>query len=126
MEYLGAWGTLIHEKKLRSKISCQTPFNPLPHGVLATFSPTAGGLMGPPKKDVISREKTILMTSLQTHRTSAVSSPGTSLHLSSPSPPAPFRGHCVHYQGTTSQLSRQLFEREKNLYKNHSVLYHAL
>ena len=26
LEYLGAWGTLIHEKKLRSKISCQTPF----------------------------------------------------------------------------------------------------
>ncbi len=26
MEHLGAWGTLIHEKKLRSKISCQTPF----------------------------------------------------------------------------------------------------
>ena len=26
MEYLGAWGTLIHEKKLKSKISCQTPF----------------------------------------------------------------------------------------------------
>jgi hypothetical protein len=26
MEYLGAWGTLIHDKKLRSKISCQTPF----------------------------------------------------------------------------------------------------
>ncbi len=26
MEYLGAWGTLIYEKKLRSKISCQTPF----------------------------------------------------------------------------------------------------
>ncbi len=26
MEYLGAWGTLIHEKKLRSKISCPTPF----------------------------------------------------------------------------------------------------
>ncbi len=26
MEYLRAWGTLIHEKKLRSKISCQTPF----------------------------------------------------------------------------------------------------
>ena len=23
---MGAWGTLIHEKKLRSKISCQTPF----------------------------------------------------------------------------------------------------
>ncbi len=26
MEYLGAWGTLIHEKNLTSKISCQTPF----------------------------------------------------------------------------------------------------
>jgi hypothetical protein len=25
--------------------------NPLPHGVIATFSPTAGGLMGPPKKE---------------------------------------------------------------------------
>ncbi len=25
-EYLGAWGTLIHEKNLKSKISCQTPF----------------------------------------------------------------------------------------------------
>jgi hypothetical protein len=27
MEYLWAWGTLIHEKNLSSKISCQTPFN---------------------------------------------------------------------------------------------------
>jgi hypothetical protein len=26
MKYLGAWGTLIHEKNLKSKISCQTPF----------------------------------------------------------------------------------------------------
>ncbi len=26
MEYLWAWGTLIHEKNLSSKISCQTPF----------------------------------------------------------------------------------------------------
>ncbi len=26
MEYLGAWGTLIHEKNLKSEISCQTPF----------------------------------------------------------------------------------------------------
>ncbi len=26
MEYLWAWGTLIHEKNLKSKISCQTPF----------------------------------------------------------------------------------------------------
>ncbi len=25
-EYLGAWGTLIHEKNLKPKISCQTPF----------------------------------------------------------------------------------------------------
>jgi hypothetical protein len=29
MDYSGARGTLIHEKKLRSKISCQTPFNKL-------------------------------------------------------------------------------------------------
>jgi hypothetical protein len=28
MDYSGAQGTLIHEKKLRPKISCQTPFNP--------------------------------------------------------------------------------------------------
>ncbi len=27
MEYSGAQGTLIHEKKLKSKISCQTTFN---------------------------------------------------------------------------------------------------
>ncbi len=27
MEYSGARGTLIHDKKLKSKISCQTPFN---------------------------------------------------------------------------------------------------
>jgi hypothetical protein len=26
MEYLGAWGTPIHDKNLKSKISCQTPF----------------------------------------------------------------------------------------------------
>jgi hypothetical protein len=26
MEYLGAWGTPIHEKNLKSKISCQTLF----------------------------------------------------------------------------------------------------
>jgi hypothetical protein len=62
--------------------------NPLPHGVLATFSPTAGGLMGPPKKDDISREKTILMTSLRTYRASAVISPG--LHYTY-SPPSPLR-----------------------------------
>jgi hypothetical protein len=27
MEYWGAGGTLIHEKNLKSKLSCQTPFN---------------------------------------------------------------------------------------------------
>ncbi len=27
MEYLGARGKMIHEKNLKSKISCQTPFN---------------------------------------------------------------------------------------------------
>ncbi len=32
MEYLGAWGTLIHEKNLKSKISCQTPFKELVEG----------------------------------------------------------------------------------------------
>jgi hypothetical protein len=41
------------------------PLNPLPHGVLATFSLTAGGLLRPPEEGDISREKTILMTSLQ-------------------------------------------------------------
>jgi hypothetical protein len=46
--------------------------NPLPHGVLATFFLTAGGPIDPPKKDDISRKKTILMTSLRTHRSSAV------------------------------------------------------
>jgi hypothetical protein len=35
-EYLGAWGTLIHEKNLKSKISCQTPFKPL-KTVLCSF-----------------------------------------------------------------------------------------
>ena len=41
------------------------PINPLPHGVLATFNLTAGGLLRPPEEGDISREKTILMTSLQ-------------------------------------------------------------
>jgi hypothetical protein len=27
MAPMGAWGTLIHEKNLKSKILCQTPFN---------------------------------------------------------------------------------------------------
>jgi hypothetical protein len=36
--------------------------NPLPHGVLASFCLTAGGLLRPPEEDDISKEKTILMT----------------------------------------------------------------
>ncbi len=40
-------------------------FNPLPHGVLASFHLTAGGLPRPPKEGDISTEKTILMTSLR-------------------------------------------------------------
>ncbi len=39
MEYSGARDTLIHEKKLKSKISCQTPFN-YPSLFLATYLPT--------------------------------------------------------------------------------------
>ncbi len=66
------------------------PFNPLPHGVLATFFPTAGGLIGPPKKDDISRQKTILMTSLRTYRASAVRREG--LHDTCPPPPPPPQG----------------------------------
>ncbi len=50
--------------------------NPLPHGVPATFFLTAVGPIDPPKKDDISREKTILMPSLRTHRSSAVSRDG--------------------------------------------------
>ena len=70
--------------------------NPLPHGVLATFFPTAGGLMSPPKKDDISRDKTILMTSLRIYRASAVSSRGLHYTYRPPPPPPPLRGYCVH------------------------------
>jgi hypothetical protein len=59
--------------------------NPIPHGVIATFSLTAGGFIGPPKKDDISREKAILMTSLRTYWASAV----ISLDFTTPSPPPP-------------------------------------
>jgi hypothetical protein len=59
-----------------------TVLNPLPHGVLATFSLTAGGPIGPPKKDDINREKTILMTLLRTYRISAVRREG--LHYAHP------------------------------------------
>jgi hypothetical protein len=33
MEYLGARGTMIHEKNLKSKISCQTSFKPYYIGI---------------------------------------------------------------------------------------------
>ncbi len=81
----------------RSFFCCSfLPFlNPLPHGVLATFFLTAGGFMSPPIKDDISRKTTILMTSLRTHRTSAVSSPGLYYNYP-PSPLVPLRGHCIH------------------------------
>jgi hypothetical protein len=35
-----------------TKVSRMCTFNPLPHGVLATFFPTAGGPMDPPKKEI--------------------------------------------------------------------------
>jgi hypothetical protein len=46
---LGAWGTLIHEKNLKSKISCQTPFKqgaPAGEGTTSTAktSATAGSV----------------------------------------------------------------------------------
>jgi hypothetical protein len=87
--------------------------NPLPHGVLATFFLTAGGFMSPPIKDDISRETTIFMTSLRTHGTSAVSSPG--LYYNYPPLPLPLRGHCILYLAPLfiSQLSRQLFEGKR-------------
>jgi hypothetical protein len=63
-------------------------FNPLPHGVLATFSLTAGGPIGPPKKDDISREKTILMTSLRILLASAVRREGLPYTYQPPLPPS--------------------------------------
>ncbi len=78
--------------------------NPLPHGVLTTFFPTAGGLMGPPNNDDISRGKTILVTSLRTHRAFAVSRPEL---LNAYSPPPIDRSLCTL---PASHLSRQIFE----------------
>jgi hypothetical protein len=96
-------------------MNAKANINPLPHRVLATFSPTAGGLMGPPKKDDISREKMILMTSLRTHRAYAVSSQG--LHYTySPSPLAPLRGHCVHYRHHISARQTTFFSEGKRVY----------
>ncbi len=62
--------------------------------------------MGLPKKDDISRDKTILMTSLRTYEASAVSRLG--LHYTY-SPPPIERSLCT-LPGTRSHLSRQLFE----------------
>ncbi len=48
-----------------STIKTTVHLNPLPHGVLVSFHLTAGGLPRPPTEGDISREKTILMTSLR-------------------------------------------------------------
>jgi hypothetical protein len=47
-------------------------FNPLPSGTLATFFLTAVGPIQHTKEGDISREKTILMTSLRLERAAAV------------------------------------------------------
>ncbi len=62
--------------------------------------------MGPPKNDDISREKTILMTSLRTDRASAVNRPGLHDTFS----PLPIERSLCTLPGTRSHLSRQLFE----------------
>ncbi len=41
---LGAWGTLIHEKNLKSKIWCQTPFKRLQIRAQATLASGIGSL----------------------------------------------------------------------------------
>ena len=85
--------------------------------------------MGPPIKDDISREKTILMTSLRTHRASAVSSPGL-CYTYLPLNPCAIESSLCTLGGTRSQLGRELFKREKSSYRNHIVLFmlcrHAL
>ncbi len=57
MEYLGAWGTLIHEKKLRSKISCQTPFNLFTLSILSKYVEPLH-----PKRDQNQRGRCILFS----------------------------------------------------------------
>ncbi len=49
MVYSGAWGTLIYEKNLKSKFSCQTPFKaaPGPGSVNADSSPDPESKSGP-------------------------------------------------------------------------------
>jgi hypothetical protein len=37
MEYLGAWGTLIHEKNMKSKISWHCPSNKMTSGGMKDF-----------------------------------------------------------------------------------------
>jgi hypothetical protein len=61
------WETLneITGKNRKTDSIERININPLPHGVLASFRLTAGGLPRPPKDDDVCREKTILMTSLR-------------------------------------------------------------
>jgi hypothetical protein len=42
MGYSGARGTLIDENNLKSKISCQTPFNPV---CISLYTGTAGAMV---------------------------------------------------------------------------------
>ena len=55
----------VSAKKVIKKISCLCTFNPLPSGTLAAFFLTAVGPIQHTKEGDISREKTILMMSLQ-------------------------------------------------------------
>jgi hypothetical protein len=86
--------------------------NPLPHGVLATFSLTAGGPIGLPKKDDISWEQMLLMTSLRTHRAFAMRRKG----LPNTYPPPPIQRHgeffvyiflCLHHNLSHNFLRRK-------------------
>ncbi len=61
MEYLGAWGTLIHEKNLKSKISCQTPFNSTAQpGPLLNTTPQRWGWYLSPYMSIFSEASTAL------------------------------------------------------------------
>jgi hypothetical protein len=100
-------------------LQCYKCFNPLPHGVLATFSLTAGGPIEPPKKDDIGKEKTILVTSVRTQRASAVKREGL-CYIYSP-PPPPNHEEVIVYSSLYntwqpcfySQISSRLFESKK-------------
>jgi hypothetical protein len=67
--------------------------------------------MGPPIKDDISREKMILMTSLRTHRASAVSSPGL-CYTFLPLPPCAIERSCLaenYFRGKIVHIETILF-----------------